>query len=348
MAILYSYPTVTPTSADLLIGTSISSDGNENETRTFTIGDIIGLVPAAGTGGTVTRVKLINTDGFVTITNPEVTTAGDITVDLTNNGGTANNTTYYRGDGQWAVPPGTTASHQYTISASNNAPNVDILLTDTVYAGTPTFVKLVNGAGINMSESSNQITVTNTGVNNIVSGTFINVNTSTSGGTAQSPIVDLKNNSTTPDATKFYRGDGTWQTIAAGGTMSSWNLLGDTGTENIVEAESVKIKGDGVGVSVAVADNGGVAEATISLASTTPVTIAAANTSQVYDAANTNKNISITGTTNTQIALLNVLSNSTDSYTSPKVNNIISLTTSEYAALVSAGTTNANTLYIVI
>jgi hypothetical protein len=68
----------------------------------------------------------------------------------------------------------------------------------------------------------------------------------------------------------------------------------------------------------------------------------------VYDAANIDKNISITGTTNTQIALLNVLSNSTDSYTSAKVNNIVSLTTGEYAALVSAGTTNANTLYIVI
>jgi hypothetical protein len=195
-----------------------------------------------------------------------------------------------------------------------------------------------------MTSTNNQITVANTGVNSIVGSTFITVNSST----ATAPIVSLANNSTTPDNTKFYRGDGTWQTIAAGGTMSSWTLLGDTGTENIVEAESVKIKGDGVGVSVAVADNGGVAEATISLANTAPVTIAAANTSQVYDAANIDKNISITGTTNTQIALLNVLSNSTDSYTSAKVNNIVSLTTGEYAALVSAGTTNANTLYIVI
>jgi len=341
MAVIYSYPKATPTASDLLIGTLTSDASGENPTKSFTISDIIGLVPAAGTGGTVTSVGLTNTDNFLTISNSPITTSGNISIDLTNNGGTPDATTFYRGDGQWAVPPNT-VPYTYTLTSVNNAPNVDINLTDNL--GAISFVKLINGSGINMTSSNNQITVTNTGVNNIVGSTFINVDTST----PTAPIINLKNNSTTPDATKFYRGDGTWQTIAAGGTMSSWNLLGDTGTENIVEAESVKIKGDGVGVSVAVADNGGVAEATISLASTAPVTIAAANTSQVYDAANTNKNISITGTTNTQIALLNVLSNSTDSYTSPKVNNIISLTTSEYAGLVSAGTTNANTLYIVI
>ena len=347
MAVIYSYPKATPTASDLLIGTLTSDASGENPTKSFTISDIIGLVPAAGTGGTVTSVGLTNTDNFLTISNSPITTSGNISIDLTNNGGTPDTTTFYRGDGQWAVPPNT-VSYQYKLTSVNNAPNVDINLEDIIYGNPPTFVKLIDGSGINMTSSNNQITVTNTGVNNIVGGTFINVNTSTSGGTAQSPIINLENNSTTPDATKFYRGDGTWQTIAAGGTMSSWNLLGDTGTENIVEAESVKIKGDGVGVSVAVADNGGVAEATISLASTAPVTIAAANTSQVYDAANTNKNISITGTTNTQIALLNVLSNSTDNYASPKVNNIISLTAGEYATLVNTGATNVNTLYIVI
>jgi hypothetical protein len=344
MAVIYSYPSATPTASDLLIGTLVSDTSGENPTKSFTISDIIGLVPAAGTGGTVTSVGLTNTNGFLTIGNPStITTSGTIDINLTNNGGTPSTTTFYRGDGQWAVPPNT-VSYQYTLTSVNNAPNIDINLNDIVYGGSPTFVKLINGAGINMTSTNNQITVANTGVNSIVGSTFITVNSST----ATAPIVSLANNSTTPDNTKFYRGDGTWQTIAAGGTMSSWTLLGDTGTENIVEAESVKIKGDGVGVSVAVADNGGVAEATISLANTAPVTIAAANTSQVYDAANIDKNISITGTTNTQIALLNVLSNSTDSYTSAKVNNIVSLTTGEYAALVSAGTTNANTLYIVI
>ena len=342
MAIIYSYPSATPTASDLLIGTLVSDTSGENPTKTFSISDIIGLVPAAGTGGTVTSVGLTNTDTFLTISNSPITTSGNISIDLTNNGGTPSGTTFYRGDGQWAEPVGTGTQVTYALGAVTNAANIDINLNANGAVGS--FVKLINGAGINMTLINDQITVANTGVNSIVGSAFITVDSST----ATAPIVSLANNSTTPSNTKFYRGDGTWQTIAAGGTMSSWTLLGDTGTENIVEAESVKIKGDGVGVSVAVADNGGVAEATISLANTAPVTIAAANTSQVYDAANIDKNISITGTTNTQIALLNVLSNSTDSYTSAKVNNIVSLTTGEYAALVSAGTTNANTLYIVI
>ena len=327
MAIIYSYPTVTPTSADLLVGTSISSDGNENETRTFTIGDIIGLVPAAGTGGTVTRVKLINTDGFVTITNPEVTTAGDITVDLTNNGGTANNTTYYRGDGQWAVPPGTTASHQYTISASNNAPNVDILLTDTVYPGTPTFVKLVNGAGINMSESSNQITVTNTGVNNIVSGTFINVNTSTSGGTAQSPIVDLSATGLgTPTSDYYLRGDNTWQTIAAGGTMSSWNIVGDTGAaEQVDNTETVTIAG-GTGVSTVTSTTNTV---TVNLDSAVPTSIVAGS------------NIQVSGTGAVTVASANSVQNSPNPVPAPdvtQITNIVALKQAQYNALTPVDT----------
>ena len=138
MAVIYSYPKATPTASDLLIGTLTSDASGENPTKTFSISDIIGLVPAAGTGGTVTRVKLINTDGFVTITNPEVTTAGDITVDLTNNGGTPSTTTFYRGDGQWAVPPNT-VPYTYTLTSVANAPNIDINLTDNF--SNVTFVK---------------------------------------------------------------------------------------------------------------------------------------------------------------------------------------------------------------
>ena len=338
MAVIYSYPKATPTASDLLIGTLTSDTSGENPTKSFSISDIIGLVPAAGTGGTVTSVGLTNTDTFLTISNSPITTSGNISIDLTNNGGTPNNTTFYRGDGQWAVPPNT-VPYTYTLTSINNAPDVDINLTDNL--GAVSFVKLINGGGINITSSSNQITVTNTGVNTVVGSTFITVDSST----AAAPIVSLANNLTTPDATKFYRGDGTWQTIAAGGTMSSWTLLGDTGTENIVEAESVKIKGDGVGVSVAVADNGGVAEATISLANTAPVSLSTGNTSQVYDAGNIAQNLTITGTAPAEIALLNVLSNSSDSYATPKVNNIVSLTTTEYGNLPSV---DAHTLYIVI
>ena len=75
-----------------------------------------------------------------------------------------------------------------------------------------------------------------------------------------------------------------------------------------------------------------------------PQTITAGVTSQVYDAANLTKNLSISGTQSTTISLLNVLSNSTDSYSTPKVTNVISLTQLEYNGI----TPNNNTLYIII
>lgn len=338
MAVIYSYPKATPTASDLLIGTLTSDASGENPTKSFTISDIIGLVPAAGTGGTVTSVGLTNTDNFLTISNSPITTSGNISIDLTNNGGTPSATTFYRGDGQWAEPVGTGTQVTYTLGAVANAPNIDINLDAS--SGPDTFVKLINGSGINMSAVNNEITVTNTGVTSVGSSTFINVDTST----PAVPIVSLENNSTTPDNTKFYRGDGTWQTIAAGGTMSSWDLLANTGTQqNIVDGEDVKIVG-GSGIDTSVADNGGVAEVTVDLAATVPQTITAGVTSQVYDAANLTKNLSISGTQSTTISLLNVLSNSTDSYSTPKVTNVISLTQLEYNGI----TPNNNTLYIII
>ena len=326
MAIIYSYPKATPTASDLLIGTVTSDASGENPTKTFSISDIIGLVPAAGTGGTVTSIGLTNTDNFLTISNSPITTSGNISIDLTNNGGTPSATTFYRGDGQWAVPPNT-VPYTYTLTSVANAPNIDINLTDNLSA--VSFVKLINGAGINMTSVNNQITIANTGVNNIVGSTFINIDSST----ATAPIASLSATGT-PSGTTYLRGDNTWATIAAGGTMSSWTLLGDTGTENIVEAESVKIKGD-TGVSVAVADNGGVAEATISLASTVPTSIVAGS------------NVQVSGTGAVTVAAANALSNATQTSSQATITDVISLTAAEYAA-IGGGNYDANTLYIVI
>ena len=54
MAIINSYPTVTPTGSDLIIGTDVSVEGNP--TKTFTIDSINALAtgtPASGTVGTI-------------------------------------------------------------------------------------------------------------------------------------------------------------------------------------------------------------------------------------------------------------------------------------------------------
>ena len=82
MAIIYSYPRATPTASDLIIGTLLSDGSGENPTKSFSISDIIGLVPAAGTGGTVTSVGLTNTDGKLVITNSPITTSGNMAINL--------------------------------------------------------------------------------------------------------------------------------------------------------------------------------------------------------------------------------------------------------------------------
>tara|TARA_B100001996_G_C18667309_1_gene595359 strand:- start:2110 stop:3090 length:981 start_codon:yes stop_codon:yes gene_type:complete len=326
MAVIYSYPKATPTASDLLIGTLTSDASGENPTKSFSISDIIGLVPAAGTGGTVTSVGLTNTDTFLTIGNSPITTSGNISIDLTNNGGTPSATTFYRGDGKWAVPPNT-VSYQYTLTAVNNAPNIDINLNDIVYGGSPTFVKLINGTGINMISSNNEITISNTGVNSIVGSTFIGVDSST----ATAPIISLSATGTSI-TTKFLRGDNTWQTIAAGGTMSSWTLAGDTGTpEQVDDGQTVTIAG-GTGVSTVVSASDTV---TVNLDSAVPTSIVAGT------------NIQVSGTGAVTVAAANVLSNSTQSSSQSTITDVISLTAAEYAA-IGAGNYNANTLYIVI
>jgi len=349
MAVIYSYPKATPTSADLLIGTLTSDPSGENPTKTFAISDIIGLIPAAGTGGTVTSVGLTNSDGFLTIGNSPITTSGNMTIALTNNGGTPGATTFYRGDGQWAEPVGTGTQVTYTLGSITNASNTDIELTDS--AGVKSIVKLIPSTPITISNNNNEITVGSDAVTSVTAASAIGTVAATSfilvGGTAQAPTISLTATGT-PTASTYLRGDGAWGTIAAGGTMNSWDLLANTGTQqNIVDGEDVKIVG-GSGIDTSVADNGGVAEVTVDLAATVPQTIAAGNTSQVYDAANTAKNISISGTQSTTISILNVVSNSTDGFASAKVNNIVSLTQTEYNTLTSGGNIDANTLYVIV
>ena len=318
MAVIYSYPKATPTASDLLIGTLTSDASGENPTKTFSISDIIGLVPAAGTGGTVTSIGLTNTDNFLTISNSPITTSGNISIDLTNNGGTPSSTTFYRGDGQWAVPPNT-VPYTYTLTSVANAPNIDINLTDNF--SNVTFVKLINGSGINMTSVNNQITVANTGVNSIVGSTFINIDSST----ATAPIVSLSATGTSI-ATKFLRGDNTWQTIAAGGTMSSWNIVGDTGAaEQVDNTETVTIAG-GTGVNTVTSSTNTV---TVNLDTAVPTSIVAGN------------NVQVSGTGAVTVAAANSIQNSPNPVGSPtvtQITNIVALTQAQYNAITPVDT----------
>jgi hypothetical protein len=322
MAIIYSYPQATPTASDLIIGTSLSDESGENPTKSFSISDIIGLVPAAGTGGTVTSVGLTNTDGKLVITNSPITTSGNMAINLYTTGGTPSSTTFYRGDGQWATPPNTTPI-LYTITSVTNGPNTDIVLTPS--SGASSIVKLIPGNDISIVTSSSEITIASNAVSEIGTSTFIGVDDTN----PLIPVVSLSATGT-PSTTTYLRGDNTWATIAAGGTMSSWDLAADSGTaEAVSEAETVTIAG-GTGITTAVA-------------ATNTVTVS--NSGVLSALAGTN--VAVSGATgDVTVSAPNAVVNTTDTYASyASVTNIITLSAAEYAAI---GTKDPNTLYIAI
>jgi len=322
MAVIYSYPRATPTASDLIIGTLLSDESGENPTKSFSISDIIGLVPAAGTGGTVTSVGLTNTDGKLVITNSPITTSGNMSINLYTTGGTPSSTTFYRGDGQWATPPNTTPI-LYDITSVTNGPNTDIVLTPST--GASSIVKLIPGNDISIVTSSNEITIASSAVGEIGTSTFIGVDNTN----PLIPVVSLSATGT-PDITTYLRGDNTWATIAAGGTMSSWDLAADGGTpETVSEAETVTIAG-GTGITTAVA-------------ATNTVTIT--NSGVTSTIAGTNISVSA-ATGDVTISAPDAIVNTDDTYSSyASVTNIITLSAAEYAAI---GTPDPNTLYIAI
>ena len=322
MAIIYSYPSATPTTADVVIGTLLSDDSGENPTKSFSIADIIGLVPAAGTGGTVTSIGLTNTDGFLTIGNSPITTAGNIAIDLYTSGGTPSGNTYYRGDGQWAVPPNAVAN-VYTLTGIANGANTDITLTDT--SAITSFVKLIPTSPITISTTNNEVTIGSSAVTGVTSSdTYLVVNNTA----PEAPILSLAVGGTVGDNTNFYRGDGTWATITAG-TMSSWSIAAGTGTaEQVDEAETVTIAG-GTGITTAVA-------------ATNTVTVTNSGVTSIV----AGTNIDITSATgDITVSTPDAVVNSTDNFASvPIINNIISLTLTDYNGIT---TPDPNTLYVI-
>ena len=338
MAIIYSYPIeATPTTSDLLLGTSVADDNKP--TKTLTIASLAALVSANAGTGTVTNVATANST-FIDMTGGPISTSGTLQASLSASG-TPSNSTFLRGDNTWA-PATSTGSPNIavldegtsittaveslnftgggvTASASGNDVTVNIP------APTSAVSSLIAGTGISVDQATGDVTVTNTGVTSLIAGTNITLNPTSGVGNV---TINATNN------------PGTVQSVIPGSGLQL-----DSGT--LTSNPAIGIEYDGSNNYILVGKTSGAAPATVP---TTDDFIA------FNQLASSNVKTSTFGTIPaTAMPLIeqyiddgdaNTIKNTTDDKTTtPKVTKIVTLTDTEYAALTPK---DANTLYIAI
>ena len=136
MPIIYTYPSVTPASADLLL---LSDASASNATSKCTVGDIVSLVTAlVPGGGTVTSVGFSTGTTGLSVTGSPITTTGTLTLAGTlvaANGGTGQAGGYAVGDILYAS--GATALAKLAVGS-----NTQVL---TLAGGVPTWASPTTG-----------------------------------------------------------------------------------------------------------------------------------------------------------------------------------------------------------
>ena len=338
MAIIYSYPIeAIPTTSDLLLGTSISTD--TSPTKSFTIGSLVGLVNANSGSGTVTDVATSNST-FINLTGGPITASGTLMASLSASG-SPSSSSFLRGDNTWA-PATSTGSPNIAVldegteitsaveglnftgagvSASNSGNDVTI----NVPSPTGAVTSLIASTGISVDQATGDITVSNTGVTSLVAGTNITL----------SPATGLGN--VTINATN---NPGTVQSVIPG--LGLKNYSGGLTTD-----PSIGIEYDGSNNYIFIGKNSGA----------TPATVATSDDYIAYNQLSSN-NIKTTTFATLPVSSLplveqyiddgdaDTIKNTSDTYVSTaKVIKIVTLTDTEYSAIVSP---DPQTLYITI
>ncbi len=221
-------------------------------------------------------------DGSTWISLIQYTTANSTFINLAESGtdatrtltaslsatGTPSATTFLRGDNTWASISDNDTTYDLTGTGSTNG-TAGVLLTGS--DATTDTVLIVGSGTTTVTRSGNTLTVTS---NDQYDGTVTSVDTGnstfisgsggpiTSSGTltaqATANVQVLKNLGTdndqnssgtltyslsatgTPDSTKYLRGDNTWSAISG---IYSWTVAGDTGSETIVNGDTVTFAG---------------------------------------------------------------------------------------------------------
>ena len=195
-------------------------------------------------------------DGSTWISLIQYTTANSTFVNLAESGtdatrtltaslsatGTPSATTFLRGDNTWASISDNDTTYDLTGTGSTNG-TAGVLLTGS--DATTDTVLIVGSGTTTVTRSGNTLTVTS---NDQYDGTVTSVDTgnstfiSGSGGpiTSSGTLTYSLSATGTPDNTKYLRGDNTWSAISG---IYSWDIAGDTGSETIVNGDTVTFAG---------------------------------------------------------------------------------------------------------
>lgn len=195
-------------------------------------------------------------DGSTWISLIQYTTANSTFVNLAESGtdatrtltaslsatGTPSSTTFLRGDNTWASISDNDTTYDLTGTGSTNG-TAGVLLTGS--DATTDTVLIVGSGTTTVTRSGNTLTVTS---NDQYDGTVTSVDTgnstfiSGSGGpiTSSGSLTYSLSATGTPDSTKYLRGDNTWSAISG---IYSWDIAGDTGSETIVNGDTVTFAG---------------------------------------------------------------------------------------------------------
>jgi len=328
MAIIYSYPTVTPELDDLLIG---SDKGDDNATKSFTVSSLVSLINAQSGTGTVTSVT-VDGDTWISSTGSPITSAGTIDIGLSASG-TPSATTFLRGDNVWAEATTTNSNvavYDEGVSVTTDMNSLNFLgdgviavsdqngnVNVTIGGESNEVDSIIAGTGIGVSSSTGNVIVTNTGVTGIVAGT--NVTLTPSSGTG---VVTIDASSA---GTVSVVNPGQGIKLQAGSATSDPTIGVDaTGNNNyvkVIEAQTTPASDDFIPFS-----SFSTGDAKTTTLSAIPATAVDLIKTYIDDGDDGD------------------VRNNTDTFTSvADVNQVITLTAAEYAAIVSK---DANTLYL--
>ncbi len=346
MAEITSYPSGTLNLDDYLISTiqwSTDRTDAENVTRNFKVSEVVNTILAALNIGTVTSIATASSD-FISVTGGIITTTGTITADLSAirlgvdefGNPISTSTQFLSGDNIWKQAS-TNPPSQVAILYNGAQLTADV--NSMNYTGNVTAVAANSNVTLNMPGS------TGSSVDSVIAGTAISVNAPTGN-------VTITNTGVTQ--------------ARAGGNITLSGGTGSVTVSTTANAGTVSSVSPGLGIAT-IANNTSNPEIDLEFTgvnnyisrSETPTTANPEDFIEFNQLSSSNvKSVEIGDIPPSILTAVkkyiddedaNKVKNDADTYTSTeKALNMVSLTITEYNALVSGGTVDENTLYFIV